>query len=107
MTDTRQNDEFGSANTTRELASQPRFVLHLVDVSDNDRGRDVDVANQIADVERHTLLEPSTFCGERASQGVVGHLFSQFRRELPGGEDRSKEWPRPHGSVRGNSLVCS
>jgi len=72
MTDARQDDEFGSANATRELASQPRFVLHLVDVSDNNGGRDVDVANQIADVERHTLLEPSTFCGERASQGVVG-----------------------------------
>jgi hypothetical protein len=55
MTDARQDDEFGSASATRELASQPRFVLHLVDVSDNDRGRDVDVANQIADVERHTL----------------------------------------------------
>ena len=36
MTDARQDDEFGSANATRELASQDRFVLHLVGVSDND-----------------------------------------------------------------------
>jgi AraC-like DNA-binding protein len=91
MTDARQDDEFGSANATRELASQHRFVLHSVGVSDNDRGRNVDVANQLADVERHTLLEPTAFCCQRASKGVVGHLFSQFRRELPGGEDEPIE----------------
>jgi hypothetical protein len=55
MTDARQDDEFGSANATRELASQDRFVLHLVGVSDNDRGRNVDVPNQIAKVELESV----------------------------------------------------